>query len=108
MAIACGKGETPTAPSPGISATAADLASSLSASFDALTIPPIPACAISTSQYGQVLPERGRGPIAPGRPAAVDSLYRIASLTKPITASAVLITQKAGRASPSVQHTRHI
>ena len=37
--------------------------------------------------------------IAPGRPASVDSLYRIASLTKPITASAVLISEQAGRLS---------
>ena len=77
--------------------TADDLKSSLSASFDALTIPANAACSISISQHGQVLLERGRGQIAPGRPASVDSLYRIASLTKPITASAVLISEQAGR-----------
>ena len=35
--------------------------------------------------------------MAPGRPADGDSLYRIASLTKPITASAVLVSEQAGR-----------
>jgi CubicO group peptidase (beta-lactamase class C family) len=97
--IACGQGATPTAPSPGVPAAAGDLTSSLSTSFDALTIPPNAACSISISQHGQVLLERGRGQIAPGRPASADSLYRIASLTKPITASAVLISEQAGRLS---------
>ena len=36
---------------------------------------------------------------APGRPASADSLCRIASLTKPITASTVLISERAGRLS---------
>ena len=54
---------------------------------------------MSISQHGQVLLERGRGQVAPGRPASVDSLYRIASLTKPITASAVLVSEQAGRLS---------
>jgi CubicO group peptidase (beta-lactamase class C family) len=54
---------------------------------------------MSISQHGQVLLERGRGQVAPGRVASVDSLYRIASLTKPITASAVLISEQAGRLS---------
>jgi len=91
---ACG-GADPTAPV--VPVTAGDLKSSLSASFDALTIPANAACSISVSQHGQVLLERGRGQIAPGRQASVDSLYRIASLTKPITASAVLISEQAGR-----------
>jgi CubicO group peptidase (beta-lactamase class C family) len=90
VAIACGQGATPTAPSPGIPMPAGDLKSSLSTSFDALAIPASAACSISISQQGQVLLERGRGQVAPGRPADGDSLYRIASLTKPITASAVL------------------
>jgi CubicO group peptidase (beta-lactamase class C family) len=55
------------------------------------------ACSISISQHGQVVLERGRGQIAPGLPASADSLYRIASLTKPITASAILVSEKAGR-----------
>src|SRR5262245_34842371 len=84
----------PTAP--GVPQTA-DLKSSLSTSFDALAIPASAACSISISQYGQVLLERGRGQIAPGLPASGDSLYRIASLTKPITASAVLVSEQAGR-----------
>ncbi|HEX6162556.1 MAG TPA: serine hydrolase domain-containing protein, partial [Vicinamibacterales bacterium] len=71
--------------------------SSLAASFDALAIPANAACSMSVSQHGQVLLERGRGEIAPGRAASVDSLYRIASLTKPITASTVLISERAGR-----------
>ena len=54
---------------------------------------------MSISQYGQVVLERGRGQIAPGREAAADSHYRIASLTKPITASAVLVNELAGRLS---------
>jgi CubicO group peptidase (beta-lactamase class C family) len=90
----CG-GESPTAP--GVPTTPGDLKSSLSASVDALAIPGSAACSISISQHGQVLLERGRGQIAPGRPAAADSLYRIASLTKPITASAVLISEQAGK-----------
>ena len=76
-----------------------DLQLSLSKAFDALAIPASAACSISISQHGQVVLERGRGQIAPGRQAAGDSLYRIASLTKPITASAVLISEKAGRLS---------
>src|ERR671910_1927558 len=99
VGIACGQGATPTAPTPSISTTAADLKSSLSTAFDALTIPANAACSISVSQHGQVLLERGRGQIAPGRPASADSLYRIASLTKPITASAVLISEQAGKLS---------
>ena len=92
---ACG-GAGPTAPvlPP---KTTVDLKSSLSTSFDALTIPANAACSISISQHGQVLLERGRGQIAPGRSASVDSLYRIASLTKPITASAILASEQAGR-----------
>ena len=95
--VACGQGATPTAPTPSIPSTAGDLQSSLSATFDALPIPANAACSISISQHGQVLLERGRGQIAPGRPASADSLYRIASLTKPITASAILASEKAGR-----------
>ena len=94
VGIACGQGATPTAPTPGIPATAGDLKSSLSTSFDALTIPANAACSISISQHGQVLLERGRGQIAPGLPASADSLYRIASLTKPITASAALVSER--------------
>ena len=74
-----------------------DLKTSLAAAFDALAIPASSACSISISQHGQVVLERGRGSIAPGQPASVDSRYRIASLTKPITASAVLISERAGR-----------
>src|SRR5829696_5410641 len=97
VGIACGHGATPAAPTPGVPTTAGDLKSSLSTSFDALTMPANAACSISISQHGQVLLERGRGQVAPGRPADGDSLYRIASLTKPITASAVLISEQAGR-----------
>ena len=99
VAIACGQAATPTAPSSvsQLTPTAADLNSSLSKSFDALAMPANAACSISISQHGQVVLERGRGQVAPGRPAAADSLYRIASLTKPITASAVLISERSGR-----------
>jgi D-alanyl-D-alanine carboxypeptidase len=97
VGIACGHGATPTAPTPGSPTTAGDLKSSLSTSFDALTIPGNAACSISISQHGQIVLERGRGQVAPGRAADGDSLYRIASLTKPITASAVLISEQAGR-----------
>ena len=99
MGIACGHGATPAAPTAGSPAPGGDLKSSLSASFDALTIPGNAACSISISQHGQVLLERGRGQVAPGRAADGDSLYRIASLTKPITASAVLVSELAGRLS---------
>jgi D-alanyl-D-alanine carboxypeptidase len=96
--IACQQA-APTAPSSVSQSppTADDLKSSLSTSFDALAIPANAACSISISQHGQVLLERGRGQVAPGRPASVDSLYRIASLTKPITASAILASEQAGR-----------
>jgi CubicO group peptidase (beta-lactamase class C family) len=107
VGIACGEAATPTAPSPptapgippaaAIPPTAGDLTSSLSAAFDALAIPGSGACSISISQHGQVVLEQGRGPIAPGRVASVDSPYRIGSLTKPIGASAVLISEQAGR-----------
>jgi CubicO group peptidase (beta-lactamase class C family) len=98
-AIACGRDTTPTAPSPGNPATPGGPKSSLSTAFDALAIGGNSACSISISQYGQVLLERGRGQIAPGLQASGDSLYRIASLTKPITASAVLVSERAGRLS---------
>ena len=107
VGVACGQAATPTAPSPisqsptapGIPPAANDLTSSLSASFDALAMPVNAGCSISISQHGQVVLERGRGDVAPGRPASADSLYRIASLTKPITASAVLVSEQAGRLS---------
>jgi CubicO group peptidase (beta-lactamase class C family) len=66
------------------------------------------ACSISISQHGQVLLERGRGQIAPGLPASGDSLYRIASLTKPITASAILVSEQAGRLLRSDKINRFI
>lgn len=104
VSIACGgQGVTPTAPSgPTVSTTpnpvaAVDLRTSLASAFDALAIPTGAACSTSISQHGQVVLERGRGPIAPGRQASVDSLYRIGSLTKPITASAILVSERAGR-----------
>jgi CubicO group peptidase (beta-lactamase class C family) len=108
MAIACGHGATPTSPSPGIPATAGDLKSSLSTAFDALPIPCDAACSIAISQHGQVVLERGRGQVAPGLPASGDSLYRIASLTKPITASAVLVSEKAGRLSRTDKISRFL
>ena len=86
---ACANQKSPTAPT--------DLKSSLSTAFDAFTIPNGNACSISVSQHGQVVLERGRGQIGPGLAASGDSLYRIASLTKPITASAILVSEKAGR-----------
>ena len=95
---ACGEKSTT---APGVPAPAADLKSSLSTSFDALAIPGNSACSIAISQHGQIVLERGRGQIAPGLPASADSLYRIASLTKPITASAMLVSEQAGRLSRS-------
>ena len=92
---ACSSQKNPTAPS--VPTTAVDLKSALSTAFDALAIPGNGACSISISQYGQAVLERGRGQIALGLPASVDSLYRIASLTKPITASAILVSEQAGR-----------
>ena len=107
VAIACGPGPTPTAPTPGSPATA-DLQSSLSTAFDGLAIPANAACSISVSQHGQVVLERGRGQIAPGRAASGDSLYRIASLTKPITASAILASERAGRLQRSDKINRFL
>ena len=86
---ACANQKTPTAPT--------DLKSSVSAAFDAFAIPNGSACSVSVSQHGQVVLERGRGQVVPGLAASGDSLYRIASLTKPITASAILVSEKAGR-----------
>jgi CubicO group peptidase (beta-lactamase class C family) len=97
LAISVGACGGAAATAPAAPATAGDLKSSLSTSFDALTIPGDAACSISISQHGQVLLERGRGQVAPGLAASGDSLYRIASLTKPITASAVLVSEQAGR-----------
>lgn len=97
VTIACGRDATPTTPSAVVPAAPVDLQTSLSTAFDSLSIPANNACSISISRHGQVVLERGRGQIAPGLPASADSLYRIASLTKPITASAVLISEKAGR-----------
>jgi CubicO group peptidase (beta-lactamase class C family) len=101
VGIGCGGAATPTAPGAGNPPPAVDLKSALSAKFDAMSMPTGAACSISISRHGQVVLERGRGQIAPGREAAGDSLYRIASLTKPITASAVLISEKVGRLSRS-------
>jgi D-alanyl-D-alanine carboxypeptidase len=106
--IGCGHGATPAAPTAGGPTTAVDLKSSLAKSFDALTMPANAACSISVSQQGQVLLERGRGQVAPGRPADGDSLYRIASLTKPITATAVLISEQAGRLSRNDKISRFL
>lgn len=94
--------------SPALGATTGDLKSSVSARFDTLAIPTGSACSVSVSQHGQVLLERGRGNIAPGRAADGDSLYRIASLTKPITASAILISEKAGRLSRTDKINRFV
>ncbi|HYB95415.1 MAG TPA: serine hydrolase domain-containing protein [Vicinamibacterales bacterium] len=99
LGVACGQDAAPTAPSPVIAAAAGDLKSTLATAFDALPIPGTAGCSISISQHGQVVLEHGRGQVAPGRPASADSLYRIASLTKPITASTVLISEQAGRLS---------
>jgi CubicO group peptidase (beta-lactamase class C family) len=97
---ACGGGASPITPGvPTTPGAPVDLKSALSAKFDALSIPAGAACSISISQHGQVLLERGRGNIAPGRAADGDSLYRIASLTKPVTASAILVSEQAGRLS---------
>jgi CubicO group peptidase (beta-lactamase class C family) len=73
-----------------------------------MTMPTGAACSISVSQQGQVVLERGRGQVAPGRAADGDSLYRIASLTKPITASAVLVSELAGRLSRNDKINRFV
>jgi D-alanyl-D-alanine carboxypeptidase len=105
--IGCGQNTSPTAP---VGATPApvDLKAALSAAFDKLSIPASAACSVSSSQYGQVVLERGRGQIAPGREASADSHYRIASLTKPITATAVLISELAGRLSRTDKINQHL
>ena len=102
---ACGSA-APTAP--GVPTAPVDLKTALSAAFDGLSIPPSSACSISISQHGQVVLERGRGQVAAGREATADSLYRIASLTKPITASAVLISEQAGRLSRTDKINRFV
>ena len=99
-ACACANQKTPTAPT--------DLKSSVSAAFDAFAIPNGNACSISVSQYGQVVLEQGRGQVAPGLAASGDSLYRIASLTKPITASAILVSEKASRLQRSDKINKYL
>lgn len=96
---------TPTAP---VVLSPPDLKSALSAKFDAFGMPGGAACSISISQNGQVVLERGRGNVAPGRAADGDSLYRIASLTKPFTASALLISEHAGRLLRSDKINKYI
>ena len=100
---ACTTQNNPTAPGAPV-----DLKASLSTAFDAFAIPGSSACSISVSQHGQPVLERGRGQIAPGLPASVDSLYRIASLTKPITASAILVNELAGRLGRSDKVNRFL
>ena len=104
-ASACGD-NGPTAPV--VPAPAGDLKSSLSTAFETLVIPANAACSLSISQHGQVLLEGGRGQVAPGRQASADSPYRIASLTKPITASAVLVSEQAGRLSRTDKISRFL
>jgi D-alanyl-D-alanine carboxypeptidase len=110
VGVACGESSTPSAPTPSTPTappTAVDLQSSISAAFDAM-VPASGACSISVSQQGQVVLERGRGQMAPGLQASGDSLYRIASLTKPITASALLISEQAGRLNRSDKINRFV
>ena len=107
-AVGCGSTSTPTAPGGGVTPAPVDLQSALSAAFDKISIPSTGACSVSISQYGQVVLERGRGQIAPGRDASADSHYRIASLTKPITATAVLISELAGRLSRTDKINQHL
>lgn len=107
-AISCGSDATPTTPSAVAPATPVDVKTSLSTKFDSLSIPSTSACSISISQHGQLLLERGRGQLAPGLPASGDSLYRIASLTKPITASAVLVSERAGRLNRNDKISRFV
>jgi len=101
LGIACGEGSptTPGSAGPIVPPTGDALKAALSTKFESLAIPAGAACSISISQQGQVLLERGRGNIVPGRAADGDSFYRIASLTKPVTASAVLISEQVGRLS---------
>ena len=111
LAVACGQSQSPTAPTaptPVAPATPTDLKASLSAAFDAMAIPANYGCSISISQHGQVLLERGRGQMAGGAPVSADSRLRIASLTKPITASAVLISERAGRLHRNDKINRHL
>ncbi len=107
LAIACGHGTTPTSPSASTPAAPVDLKTSLSTAFDAFAIPIGSTCSITISQNGQVILERGRGQSF-GRAADGDTLYRIASLTKPITATAVLISEKAGRLSRNDKINRYV
>lgn len=93
----CGGGAPASPTAPVIPSTPVDLKTSLSAAFDGLTIPLGAGCSTTISQNAQVLLERGRGDAAPGRPADGSAIYRIGSLTKPLTATALLISEKAGR-----------
>lgn len=94
---ACGGGAPAPPTAPVVPSTPVNLKNSLSAAFDGLTIPPGAGCSTTISQNAQVLLERGRGDAAPGRAADGTALYRIGSLTKPLTATALLISEKAGK-----------
>lgn len=114
LAVACGRDAAtptaptaPTTPSAVIPSAPVDLKTALSNAFDNLSIPANYACSISVSQHGQVVLERGRGQLAGAAPTE-NSRYRIASLTKPITASAVLVSERAGRLNRNDKINRYL
>ena len=107
LTIACGRASTPASPSASAPGGSVDLKTSLSNAFDAFPIPIGSSCSITISQNGQVILERGRGQTF-GHVPDGDSLYRIASLTKPITATAVLINEKAGRLNRNDKINRYV
>ncbi len=50
-----------------------------------------------SASTGKYFSNEGADRLLPDASASVDSLYRIASLTKPITASTILASEQAGR-----------
>lgn len=91
----CGGSKSPTQPTP----LPVEVSSTLNSAFDSFMtdLGPAAACSLSVWRGGTPVIERGSGPIAPGRTADADSLYRVGSVTKPFTAAAVLMLERSGR-----------
>jgi CubicO group peptidase (beta-lactamase class C family) len=87
---------TPTSPCP----PPPPLAEVLSQGFDSLMQQPDmfgAACSFSVRRRSSIVLERGSGRFPSGTAADASSVYRIASLTKPITAATVLMLEQQGR-----------
>ncbi|MFJ3304114.1 serine hydrolase domain-containing protein [Streptomyces sp. NPDC086549] len=70
----------------------------------------LPGYLVSVARGGRVahLTTHGRRDIAAGLPVEADTLWRIYSMTKPVTAVAVLLLMEEGRLSPNDPVDRHL